>query len=85
MTGITVIVHIPGDASECEIDARSMMPLDREMGMFKDLAISISIKLCEAPVSIRVLSILLCTNRNKPCGSDGMCIQGEGRDNAHSE
>ena len=52
-----MIVHIPGDGRECEIDARSIIPLDGEMGMFEDLAISISIRLCDAPVSIRVLSI----------------------------
>ena len=52
-----MITAIPGDGSEWEVDARSIITFDGEIGMLKELTISVSIKLCEAPVSIRELNI----------------------------
>lgn len=57
-TGVKVIGGVvPTRGSEWDEEARSIVPEEGMIGMFKDLAMSPSIKLIVEPVSMRVLKM----------------------------
>jgi hypothetical protein len=84
-TGVKVIGGVvPTRGSEWDDDARWIVPEEGIVGMFKDLAISPSMKLIDEPVSMRVLKVESCIRMRRQLGMTDLCREGEGRDSTVS-
>ncbi len=82
-TGVKVIGGVvPTRGREWDDDARLIVPEAGMVRMFKDLAISSSMKLMVEPVSMRVLKVeLICRIRKRrQLDVTNLCREGEGRD-----
>ena len=80
-TGVKVIGGVePTRGSEWPAEARSIVPEAGMVRMFKDLAISTSMKLIVEPVSMRVLKVEFRIRRRRQLTMTGVCKEGEGRE-----
>jgi hypothetical protein len=80
-TGVKVIGGVvPTRGSEWDDDAKWIVPDEGMVGMFKDLAISPSMKLIVEPVSMRVLKVESWIRMRRQLGMTDLCKEGDGRD-----
>ena len=84
-TGVKVIGGVvPTRGSEWDDEARSIVPEEGMIGIFKDLAISPLMKLIVEPVSMRVLKVESWIRMRRQLGMTDLCREGEGRDSTVS-
>lgn len=80
-TGVKVIGGVlPTRGRELDGDARLIVPEAGIARMFRDLAISTSMKLIVEPVSMRVLKVEFRIRRRRQLAMTGVCKEGEGRE-----